>query len=230
MVAGQTLSNHVQVAVSAAGEVCLVASMATHLVVDLVGAFTIDPSGWWYHATTPTRLVDSREGVGVPVGPITRGGFGAQSVPANSDPALTAVPDEARALVLTAVAVDPMADGWLTVAPCVDTGAYGTVALNTTAGRTTANLTVVPTRTATGREVCMFSMMVAHQVLDLAGWYARASLTRLPSAARSAGDQLGEGRARSRASVAGRRRERRRCRARCWPGGAPVGAAADRQW
>jgi hypothetical protein len=172
VVAGQTLSNHVQVAVSAEGEVCLVASMATHLVVDLVGAFTVDPSGWWYHTTTPTRLVDSREGVGVPVGPITRGGFGVRSVPANSHPALTAVPDDARALVLTAVAVDPMSDGWLTVAPCVDSGAYGTVALNTTAGRTAANLTVVPTRTATGREVCMFSMMVANQVLDLAGWFA----------------------------------------------------------
>lgn len=175
VVAGQTLSNHVQVAVSAAGELCFATSMTTHLVVDLVGGFSADSSGWWYHATTPTRLVDSREGVGVPVGPITRGtGFGAPAVPANSSPAMTAVPDEAMAVVLTAVAVDPMADGWLTVAPCVDSAAYRTVALNTTAGRTSANLTVVPTRAATGRDVCMFSMMVAHQVLDLAGWYAPA--------------------------------------------------------
>jgi hypothetical protein len=70
------------------------------------------------------------------------------------------------------VAVDPRADGWLTVAPCLDDTSYATVALNTTAGRTTANLTVVPTRAASGRDVCMFSMMAAQQVLDLAGWYA----------------------------------------------------------
>ena len=42
--------------------------------------------GWWYHATTPTRLVDSRDGVGVPVGPITRTAPGARAVPANSLP------------------------------------------------------------------------------------------------------------------------------------------------
>ena len=85
---------------------------------------------------------------------------------------MTAVPDDARALVLTAVAVDPRADGWMTVAPCIDDGGYGTVAINTTVGRDTANLTVVPTRAVTGTDICMFSMMPAQQVLDLAGWYA----------------------------------------------------------
>jgi hypothetical protein len=172
--AGQTLSNHAQVGVSPQGELCIVTSMTTHLVVDLVGAFSRENDGWWYRATTPTRLVDSREGIGVPVGPITRAMPGAIAVPADSRPALTAVPDQARALVLTAVAVDPRADGWLTVSPCRDDSAYDTVALNTTAGRTTANLTVVPTRSASGRDLCVFSMMAAHQVLDLAGWFAPA--------------------------------------------------------
>jgi hypothetical protein len=172
VVAGQTVSNFAQVAVSAEGELCIVSSMATHLVIDLVGAFTAADDGWWYHATAPTRLVDSREGVGVPVGPITRFVFGSGAVPANSHPALTAVPDAARALLLTAVAVDPRADGWMTVAPCVDDGAYATVALNTTAARTTANLTVVPTPATSGTDLCMFSMMASDQVLDLAGWYA----------------------------------------------------------
>lgn len=172
VVAGQTLSNYAQVGVSPDGEVCVVTSMTTHLVIDLIGAFSPATDGWWYHSTSPTRLVDSRDGIGVPVGPITRFVFGANALPANSLPALTAVPDDAKALVVTAVAVDPRADGWMTVAPCVDNGAYATVAINTTAGRTTANLTVVPTRAATGRDLCVFSMMAANQVLDLAGWYA----------------------------------------------------------
>ena len=43
VVAGQTLSNHAQVAVSPQGELCIVTSMTTHLVVDLVGAFSRRP-------------------------------------------------------------------------------------------------------------------------------------------------------------------------------------------
>jgi hypothetical protein len=34
-----------------------------------------------------------------------------------------------------------------------------------------ANLTVVATRAATGRDVCVYSMMPSHQVIDLVGWY-----------------------------------------------------------
>ncbi len=172
VVAGQTSSNFAQVGVSPDGDVCIAASMVTHVVVDLVGAFSSAADRWWYHSTTPTRLADSRDGVGVPVGPITRSVINTPAAPANSHPAMTAVPDDARALVLTAVAVDPGADGWMTVAPCIDDGAYGTVAINTTVGRNTANLTVVPTRAVTGTDICMFSMMPAQQVLDLAGWYA----------------------------------------------------------
>ena len=81
VVAGQTLSNFAQVGVSPGGEVCIATSMVTHLVVDLVGAFSSAPDGWWYHSTTPTRLVDSRDGVGVPVGPITRSVINTPAVP-----------------------------------------------------------------------------------------------------------------------------------------------------
>ncbi|MEK7423559.1 MAG: hypothetical protein AAB131_06905 [Actinomycetota bacterium] len=172
--AGQTLSNFAQVAVSAAAELCVVSNIATHVVIDLVGNFSAAPGGWWYRATSPIRLADSREGVGVPVGPITRFVFAAAAVPANSRPALTAVPDSARALVVTAAAVDPRADGWLTVAPCNDSTAYATVALNTTAQRTTANVSVVSTPRTSGRDICIFSMMVAHHLLDMSGWYEAA--------------------------------------------------------
>lgn len=171
VLAGETLSNHAQVAVSAAGELCVVSNIATHVVIDLLGTFTTSTAGWWYRAAAPTRLADSRDGTGLPVGPITRFVFSAAAVPANSHPALTAVPDAARALVVTAVAVDPRAAGWLTVAPCDDATAYDTVALNTTAGRTTANLTVVPTPRTSGRDVCVFSMMAADHLLDLSGWF-----------------------------------------------------------
>ncbi|MGD9997822.1 MAG: hypothetical protein AB7L17_07655 [Ilumatobacteraceae bacterium] len=186
--AGETVSNFAQVAVSPGdgrgGELCLVSSMRTHLVVDVTGAFSAGPGdsaggsdeATWYRATAPTRLVDSRDGVGVPVGPMLRSQFGRAAVPANEVPALTAIPPEARALVVNAIAVDPAGDGWLAVAPCRDDAAYSTVVVNATAGQTTANMSVVPTRAASGRDVCMFSMMAAHHVLDLAGWYAPAEV------------------------------------------------------
>jgi hypothetical protein len=169
--AGQTSSNFAQVALSPAGELCVVSNIATHVVIDLVGSFSPSTTGWWYRATSPTRLADSRDGIGVPVGPITRFVFLAAALPANSRPALTVIPSTARALVVTAAAVDPRGDGWLSVAPCDEATAYGTVVLNTTVGRTAANMTVVPTPRTSGRDVCMFSMMVAHHLLDLSGWY-----------------------------------------------------------
>lgn len=169
--AGQTLSNFAQVAVSGNRELCIVSNIATHVVVDLVGSFSAAADGWWYRPVEPTRLADSRVGVGMPVGPMTRFVFGRPAPMANSRPSLAAVPDSARALVVTAVAVDPQADGWLTVAPCDDTTGYGTVAINAGAGRTTANLSVVSTPLTSGVDVCMFSMMAAHHLLDLSGWY-----------------------------------------------------------
>ena len=172
--AAQTLSNFAQVAVSAHGELCVVSNVATHVVIDLVGQFSAAPDGWWYRATAPTRLVDSRVGIGVPVGPITRFVYGAPSTPTNSEPALTALPDSAMALVITAAAVNPHADGWLTVAPCSPRLAYTTATLNTTVLRTMANMSVVSMPRATFRHVCMFSMMPAHHLLDLSGWYEAA--------------------------------------------------------
>jgi hypothetical protein len=81
------------------------------------------------------------------------------------------VPRDARAVVFTAVAVDPTADGWMTVAPCDEPGDYATVALNVTGRRTTANLTLVATAATSGRPVCSFTPMAAHHVLDVSGWY-----------------------------------------------------------
>jgi hypothetical protein len=172
--AGETLSNFAQIAVSTSGDLCVRSNVTTHVVIDLVGRFSRSADGWWYRATSPTRLADSRDGIGMPVGPITRFVFGAPAVSANSRPALTAVPGTARALVVTAAAVDPRADGWLTVAPCDESTAYGTVALNTSAGRTTANVSVVATPMTSGRDVCMYSMMPSHHLLDLSGWYESA--------------------------------------------------------
>jgi len=167
--ARRTISNHAQVAVSAGGELCVVANVAAHVVIDLVGTFTAGSSGWWYRAAPPTRLVDTREGIGAPVGPIARSAAGRRSEPADAVPALTAVPASAGAVVLTAVVVEPGRPGWMTVAPC-DPRGYSTVALNSE-GETMANLTVVATRAASGRDVCSYAMVPAHQVLDLVGWY-----------------------------------------------------------
>jgi hypothetical protein len=167
--AGQTLSNFAQVGLSTRGDLCVVANIATHVVVDVLGTFRHSPDGWWYETVTPTRLVDTRAGLGAPVGPIAQPRVGQHATPAATVPALTAVPPTARALVVTVVAVHPVSDGWMTAAPC--SPRYSTAALNTDAWRNMANLTVVATRAATGRDVCVYSMMPSHQVIDLVGWY-----------------------------------------------------------
>ncbi len=167
--ADQTLSNFAQVGLSASGELCISGNITTHVVVDVLGTFRPTADGWWYQTVPPTRLVDTREGLGAPLGPVARQRVGQPALPAATVPALTNVPTTARALVVTLVAVQPTRSGWMTAAPC--SASYATAALNADAWRTVANLTVTATRAASGRDVCVHSLMPTHQVVDLVGWY-----------------------------------------------------------
>jgi hypothetical protein len=170
--AGQTISNFAQVALSPSGELCVVSNIATHVVIDVLGTFGASPTGWWYQTVNPTRLMDTREGLGAPTGPIARPRPGQSALSAATIPAMTLVPSSARALVVTVVSVLPSRPGWTTVAPCAAT--YATAALNNDAWQTIANTTIAATRHATGRDVCVFSLVPTQQVLDLVGWYTTA--------------------------------------------------------
>ncbi|HSJ91136.1 MAG TPA: hypothetical protein VK917_03655 [Ilumatobacter sp.] len=77
-VAGQTIPNHVTVAVGDGGRVNVVNRFGTaHVIFDVVGFYADDagPAGSRYHAVDPSRLFDTRDGLGgVPVAPVGAGG------------------------------------------------------------------------------------------------------------------------------------------------------------
>ena len=102
-------------------------------------------------STGPTRLLDTRIGLGVdPAGPSPTASDD-HEVPAGGAVrlALPGVPGDATAAVLNVTAVDPDADGWVQVVPGDGSVAPGTSSnLNVRAGQTVANLVVVPTADA----------------------------------------------------------------------------------
>ena len=59
---GQVLANLAVTALDASGRACFTSSVATDLIVDVVG--WLGSSGLRFAATTPQRLVDTRTGIG----------------------------------------------------------------------------------------------------------------------------------------------------------------------
>jgi peptidoglycan hydrolase-like protein with peptidoglycan-binding domain len=130
--AGETVANLVVVPPSATGDVSVVASAATHVVVDVVGYFTsnIVP------LCPAQRLLDTRHALGAP-GRFVSG----TSMPVSVAGPAAAVPADAGALLLNLTVTEPTGSGWLAVAP----GGSSTPSsnINFVGGETVANLVVV---------------------------------------------------------------------------------------
>jgi hypothetical protein len=157
-VAGADIANAVTAKVGTAGEVCIYSSAATHLIVDVDGAFS--PAGtnrsWHFE---PGRLLDTRSGSKVAAGSVTQVPVvGRNGVPAN-----------AAAVVLNVTAVDPADAGFVTVYPCG--GALPTVSnLNYGAGQVVPNAVTVALD-ATGK-VCVFTSKSTHLLVDVEGSFS----------------------------------------------------------
>ena len=101
------------------GELCVYSSQRTDLVVDLFGSF--GPNGLAVNPISPDRYLDTRNAAGARnprVGRIGPGTFGMKVA------GIGPVPGNARAVLLNVTAVDPNADGFVTVHPC-GSGALG---------------------------------------------------------------------------------------------------------
>jgi hypothetical protein len=114
--AGSSVTNHVEVATGASGEVCFYLSASMHLAVDLSGWY--GPTGSTdLHAVAPFRLADTRVGQGWS-GPfarlsgrtITIAGAGGGVIPGDGS---------ARAIAGQITAVDAAGAGYVTVHPCL---------------------------------------------------------------------------------------------------------------
>ncbi|MEU8757911.1 hypothetical protein [Streptomyces sp. NPDC048659] len=163
--AGQTIPNLVVVPVSEAGEVRFYNHTGTvDLIADVAGYFTMDATGSAYRPITPTRLMDTRAGLGVP-----KARVGAKSTVTLDVAGVGGIPATGvTAVVMNVTAVAPTAGGFVSVFPdgTVRTSASN---LNFTAGTTIPNLVVVP---VVNGKVSFYNHAGSVDLLaDVAGYY-----------------------------------------------------------
>ncbi len=171
--AGETAANAVVVPVGTGGQVNLFTFAGTHLVADVTGYFS-DAGGsidGRFHATAgPTRVLDTRTGVGGKTGPFTPGQSFDLAVAGQGG-----VPSDAAAVALTVTYTGPTAPGYLTVWP---TGQPQPVASTTNPngpGDIRSNLAMIPV--GTGGKVSIFSFAQTDVVVDVVGWFGSGSGT-----------------------------------------------------
>jgi hypothetical protein len=166
-------ANGVIAPVDANGKACLYSHVETDLLVDITGWFgpgTTGGSG--FQAITPRRLVDSRNGTGVPAGRIRPEapiriqvtGAGVQTIGG----AATTVPTNAVAAAINVTSVSSPGAGYITVWPCgVDRPVVST--LNFSAGAIRANGAIAAL--GTGGTLCLYSHSPTDVVVDIVGWF-----------------------------------------------------------
>ena len=161
--AGQTVGNLVVVKVGAGGRVSLYnLSGRTHLVADVQGWF---PEGGALSPMTPSRLLDTRTGIGAPIGAVGPGSVTRLQVAGRAGMPATGV----GAVVLNVAVTQPSAAGYLTVYP---TGVDRPLAanLNFTAGQTVPNLVIAKVGDDGGVNLYNYAGST-HIVADVAGWF-----------------------------------------------------------
>jgi len=146
-VGGQTVPNMVIAKPGTGGRVCVVTSVAAHLVVDMAGWF---PVGSYDPLPAPERVLDTR--------------IGGRKIAAGVETLL--VDDRTGgAVVANVTVVDPDGPGYLTVYPCGTTPPI-TSNLNFIAGDVVANLVIARPGTS---GVCAVASAPTHVVVDLQG-------------------------------------------------------------
>ena len=106
----------------------------------------------------PSRVLDTRSGLGAKAGFLMPGVDLPVSIPAAAG---------ATAVMVNITAVDAVDNGWIKAWPC-DEARPATSSLNFTPGVASANSAIV--RLAAGR-ICLASLVPVHVVVDVTGWY-----------------------------------------------------------
>jgi hypothetical protein len=150
--AGETVANLAVVPAAADATVCVFASSRTDVVVDLLGSY--GPKGLRYQAATPTRLLDTRAGIG---------GWSGRPAPFQVLD-LPAVPG-AAALSVTLTSVAPDGAGFTTLFPCGTDRPLASNLNYTSWSPAIANAAVV------AQPACVTALARAHEIVDLAGWW-----------------------------------------------------------
>jgi hypothetical protein len=115
-------------------------------------------------ATQPSRILDTRVGIGVAAGQLTPGKIITLAVPAAAAAGATSV-------VLNLTATEATADGWVKAWPCGEP-TPNTSVLNFTPGRTAANAVMVKLPAG---GVCLSAQVPVQIIADLSGWTTGAT-------------------------------------------------------
>ena len=159
-VAGQTVANLVTVGLSAQGTICAYASARTELVADLFGFYNAFGQG--FVSLTPDRLLDTRAGIGAPVGRLAGGQFLELQVTGRGG-----VPGGALSAILNVTVTEPTGEGWLAVYRCDGPRPFVSN-LNFVTDLTVANL-VYAQLDGQGR-TCIYASAGTHVVADVSGY------------------------------------------------------------
>ncbi|MCX5129980.1 hypothetical protein [Streptomyces sp. NBC_00347] len=176
-VAGQSVPNLVIAPVGDDGYVHLFNAgwASVDLLADVTGYFTPSKAAG-YGPVTPTRVVDTREGLGTAKGQVAGyGSFGVQIAGRGG------VPQGATAVALNLTVTNPRSAGHLTAYPA-GKAAPTTSNLNFTAGQTVANAVIVPIGADGKINIRNGGWNPADVVLDVVGYYTPASRSAFVSA------------------------------------------------
>jgi hypothetical protein len=165
-VTGSSVPNNVIGKIGEGGTICLFASQATHLLVDVGGYFT--PSAA-FQALTPARVLDTRASGATVDGNGQAAGI--QPVGATIEvPVIgrAGVPAGASAVVLNVTVTEAQGPGFVTVWPCgIDRPNASSV--NFVAGATVPNGVIG--KVGDGGKVCLYVSNATHLITDVAGYF-----------------------------------------------------------
>jgi hypothetical protein len=168
---GQIASLAADVSIGTSGTITINNSTSsTDIIGDISGYFTTDTSGKVYHTTNPTRIVDTRIGIGGTTGALASNGT--YTVKQSVVDEITTTPNPTLALMLTATqgttngVIDAYPGG--TTAPTASN-------LNWTTDQDIANLALTPTGTTTGTiAVTNQDTGTVQLVIDSSGYFANS--------------------------------------------------------
>jgi hypothetical protein len=173
--AGQTISNAVTAKVGTNGQVCIFVYSATHVIVDVTGAF---PTGAGFTPLVPARLLDTRGGFSTVDG--RQNGIGRRTV--DSETAVVVATrggvGSVDAVVLNVAVTGSTAPGFVTIYPCGTTRPNAS-SLNFAAGQTISN--AVTAKVGTNGKICVYVFAATDVIIDVTGYFP-GSVTFDPNA------------------------------------------------
>jgi uncharacterized protein YkwD len=141
-----------------AGSLCLFASEATDVIIDING-YVASGATQWFSAVNPQRLLDTRGGQPLVAGQVLR-----LRVTGPGSPA----PDGATAVAVNLTGVLPAETGWVRAFPC-GVAEPDVSSMNPRVGRARANSAIVPT--GADGTICLTSNITTDVLVDITGWF-----------------------------------------------------------